>query len=110
MLKPFLLRRVKEDVEKKIPAKQEIVLYAPLSKKQRELQEHIIKRTIVSEMDELAKENGVTRVLRLEQLLLARHMGGSHSAFEHFVLQSRAQSALVPVVKLRLHGACGRKM
>ena len=37
LLKPFLLRRVKTDVEKFLPPKKEYVLYAPLSKCQKDL-------------------------------------------------------------------------
>lgn len=43
ILKPFLLRRVKADVENTMPKKREYVLYAPLSTEQRELYEHILK-------------------------------------------------------------------
>ncbi|KAF2722940.1 SWI/SNF chromatin remodeling complex component [Polychaeton citri CBS 116435] len=43
ILKPFLLRRVKADVETSLPKKREYVLYAPLSMTQRELYEEIIK-------------------------------------------------------------------
>ena len=64
VLKPFLLRRVKEDVEKAIPAKQEITLYAPLTETQRKLQDSIMQRTIVKDMDELAQSNGVKRAHR----------------------------------------------
>jgi len=41
ILKPFLLRRLKADVEN-LPPKKEYVLYAPLSVKQRELYDHVL--------------------------------------------------------------------
>lgn len=43
ILKPFLLRRVKADVEKSLPKKREYVLYAPLTQTQRELYHEILE-------------------------------------------------------------------
>lgn len=42
ILKPFLLRRVKADVENNMPKKREYVLYAPLTTEQRELYQEIL--------------------------------------------------------------------
>ena len=43
ILKPFLLRRVKADVEHSLPKKREYILYAPLSQIQRELYQAILE-------------------------------------------------------------------
>ncbi|KAI6819330.1 SWI/SNF chromatin remodeling complex component [Hortaea werneckii] len=43
ILKPFLLRRVKTDVETALPKKREYVLYAPLTQTQRELYQAILE-------------------------------------------------------------------
>ena len=43
ILKPFLLRRVKADVETALPKKREYVLYAPLTQTQRELYHEILE-------------------------------------------------------------------
>lgn len=43
ILKPFLLRRVKADVETALPRKREYVLYAPLTQTQRELYQAILE-------------------------------------------------------------------
>ena len=43
ILKPFLLRRVKTDVETALPKKREYVLYAPLTQSQRELYQEILE-------------------------------------------------------------------
>lgn len=43
ILKPFLLRRVKADVETSLPQKREYVLYAPLTQTQRELYQEILE-------------------------------------------------------------------
>jgi ATP-dependent DNA helicase len=45
ILKPFLLRRVKSDVEKMMPKKREYVLYAPMTQLQRELYQAILGGT-----------------------------------------------------------------
>jgi ATP-dependent DNA helicase len=42
ILKPFLLRRVKADVEKHLPKKREYILFAPLTPMQRELYQAIL--------------------------------------------------------------------
>ena len=46
ILKPFLLRRVKADVESNLPGKAEIILYADMSHTQRRLNEELLNRTI----------------------------------------------------------------
>merc|ERR1711871_1419398 len=47
ILQPFVLRRLKTDVEVDIPPKKEIVLYAPLTPKQSELYTSILDSTIM---------------------------------------------------------------
>lgn len=63
ILKPFLLRRIKSDVEASLPAKQEIVLYAPLTDLQKEIQSKIMQKTLISEVCDMAKQTG-SRVSR----------------------------------------------
>ncbi|KAH0835415.1 P-loop containing nucleoside triphosphate hydrolase protein [Lanmaoa asiatica] len=46
ILKPFLLRRLKADVEGLLPPKKEYVIYAPLSVKQRDLYDQIVEGRI----------------------------------------------------------------
>lgn len=43
ILRPFLLRRLKVDVERSLPPKKEYVLYAPLTERQRELYDAVVK-------------------------------------------------------------------
>lgn len=43
ILKPFLLRRVKADVETSLPKKREYILYAPLTGAQKDLYRHILE-------------------------------------------------------------------
>jgi ATP-dependent DNA helicase len=56
VLKPFLLRRVKTDVESLMPKKREYVLYAPLTPMQRELYQAILGGTSRSYLEEKAAE------------------------------------------------------
>ncbi|CAO3630681.1 unnamed protein product [Cunninghamella echinulata] len=46
ILKPFLLRRLKTDVEHSLPKKKEYLLYAPLTISQKQLYDAIIKRDV----------------------------------------------------------------
>lgn len=46
ILKPFLLRRLKVDVETGLPPKKEYVLYAPLTERQREIYDAIVSGSI----------------------------------------------------------------
>ncbi|KAG6824036.1 hypothetical protein H0H93_002651, partial [Arthromyces matolae] len=48
LLKPFLLRRLKADVEINLPPKKEYVLYAPLSVQQREAYDQILAGSLRS--------------------------------------------------------------
>jgi ATP-dependent DNA helicase len=56
VLKPFLLRRVKTDVETLLPKKREYVLYAPLTPMQRDLYQAILDGTSRSFLEEKAVE------------------------------------------------------
>ncbi len=46
ILKPFLLRRVKTDVETALPGKMEVILYAPMAPAQKKLNDQLLKRTL----------------------------------------------------------------
>jgi ATP-dependent DNA helicase len=46
ILRPFLLRRLKADVERSLPPKKEYVLYAPLSRRQHEVYDAIVKGSL----------------------------------------------------------------
>ena len=46
ILKPFLLRRVKSDVENSLPGKKELILYANMTKTQTDFNEELRKNTL----------------------------------------------------------------
>ncbi|KAK8995618.1 hypothetical protein V6N11_075884 [Hibiscus sabdariffa] len=52
ILRPFLLRRMKADVEQMLPRKKEIILYASLTDYQRNFQDHLLNRTLESYLKE----------------------------------------------------------
>eukprot|EP00048_Salpingoeca_helianthica_P011740 m.169531 g.169531 ORF g.169531 m.169531 type:complete len:792 (-) comp15271_c0_seq32:998-3373(-) len=71
VLKPFLLRRLKTDVELSIPPKKEVILYATLTAKQEQDYKAVLNRTI---LDEIAARN--THQLRADEAskaVLMRH-------------------------------------
>lgn len=43
---PFILRRLKADVQLNLPPKQELLVYAPLSKLQRQMYEATVNKSI----------------------------------------------------------------
>ncbi|KAK4710217.1 hypothetical protein R3W88_004730 [Solanum pinnatisectum] len=46
ILRPFLLRRLKVDVEQMLPRKKEIILYATMTEHQKKFQDHLINQTL----------------------------------------------------------------
>ncbi|XP_059640968.1 ATP-dependent DNA helicase DDM1-like [Cornus florida] len=46
ILRPFLLRRMKADVEQMLPRKKEIILYANLTEHQKNFQDHLVDKTL----------------------------------------------------------------
>uniref|UniRef100_A0A0E0M1S1 Chromatin-remodeling complex ATPase n=1 Tax=Oryza punctata TaxID=4537 RepID=A0A0E0M1S1_ORYPU len=45
ILRPFLLRRMKEDVEQMLPRKKEIIIYANMTDHQKQIQNHLVEQT-----------------------------------------------------------------
>ncbi|CAL4927035.1 unnamed protein product [Urochloa decumbens] len=45
ILRPFLLRRMKEDVEQMLPRKKEIIIYANMTELQKRIQDHLVQKT-----------------------------------------------------------------
>ncbi|KAL6521505.1 ATP-dependent DNA helicase ddm1 [Orobanche gracilis] len=52
ILRPFLLRRLKVDVEQMLPRKKEIILYATMTAHQKNFQDHLINRTLEGHLRE----------------------------------------------------------
>eukprot|EP00892_Ulva_mutabilis_P009570 jgi/Ulvmu1/6986/UM033_0044.1 len=79
ILKPFLLRRIKADVETGLPAKQEIVLYTPQTKLQGDIQQKLVDKTLITEVAEMAKKCGHrVDVGKLNNLLMQLRKNCNH--------------------------------
>ncbi|KAL4915083.1 SNF2 family N-terminal domain-containing protein [Aspergillus aurantiobrunneus] len=65
ILKPFLLRRVKTDVETALPKKREYILYAPLTNEQKDLYREILNGTGRQYLEEKATERLMAKSERL---------------------------------------------
>ncbi|EGX46483.1 hypothetical protein AOL_s00109g55 [Orbilia oligospora ATCC 24927] len=67
ILKPFLLRRMKTDVELSLPKKREYVLYAPLSQTQKELYRRILDKDteefLIGKLLEASGANAVAKAM-----------------------------------------------
>jgi ATP-dependent DNA helicase len=66
ILKPFLLRRLKADVEGLLPPKKEYVLYAPLSVGQRDLYDNILNGSLRNFLLGVSKETTVEEVPEID--------------------------------------------
>ncbi|KAE8147842.1 SNF2 family N-terminal domain-containing protein [Aspergillus avenaceus] len=65
ILKPFLLRRVKTDVEMSLPKKREYILYAPLTVEQKDLYREILSGTGRQYLESKARERLLAKNDRL---------------------------------------------
>ncbi|KAG1840030.1 SNF2 family N-terminal domain-containing protein [Suillus tomentosus] len=66
ILKPFLLRRLKADVEGLLPPKKEYVLYAPLSVGQRDLYDNILDGSLRDFLLGISKKAAVEKVAEVD--------------------------------------------
>lgn len=95
ILKPFLLRRIKTDVETALPKKREYILYAPLTPEQKDLYREIINGSARQYLEDKAAErietrNGNGSTLRAESL--KRKPGPSESVTPNKSLKSSRAS------------------
>ncbi|ESO92017.1 hypothetical protein LOTGIDRAFT_121549 [Lottia gigantea] len=56
ILRPFMLRRLKTDVDLLIPPKKEILVYAPMTAEQQEMYRYTVDKTILQKIEEKNKE------------------------------------------------------
>lgn len=59
ILRPFLLRRLKADVEQMLPRKKEIILYATLTEHQKGFQDHLVNKTLEGHLREKMGSGGM---------------------------------------------------
>ncbi|KNA17058.1 hypothetical protein SOVF_083550 [Spinacia oleracea] len=80
ILRPFLLRRMKADVEQSLPGKKEIILYATMTEHQKNFQDHLVNRTLENHLVENVSLGGVPRGLRgkLNNLMIQLRKNCNH--------------------------------
>ena len=79
ILKPFLLRRVKTDVETELPKKREYILYAPLTPPQKDLYREILEGNARKYLEQqvierMMEQNGLKK--SLSSISLKRKLNG----------------------------------
>lgn len=99
ILKPFLLRRVKTDVETALPKKREYILYAPLTSEQKELYLEVVHGTGREYLEGKAREriearNGSAKQSRSQSL--KRKSADSDSSTPNKSLKSSRGSSPAP--------------
>lgn len=76
ILKPFLLRRVKSDVETSLPGKMELVLYAKMTKKQIQINKQLRDKTLASSMKSV--KGGMPSTASLNNMLMQMRKNCNH--------------------------------
>ncbi|XP_066393207.1 ATP-dependent DNA helicase DDM1-like isoform X1 [Miscanthus floridulus] len=80
ILRPFLLRRMKEDVEQMLPRKKEIIIYANMTEHQKQIQRHLVEKTfdnyLNEESDIILKRPGIKA--RLHNLMIQLRKNCNH--------------------------------
>nr|AEI98633.1 hypothetical protein 111O18.20 [Coffea canephora] len=88
ILRPFLLRRLKSDVEQMLPRKKEIILYATMTDHQKNFTDHLLNKTLEDHLREKAA-SGRGMKGRLNNLMIQLRKNCNHpdlleSAFDDF--------------------------
>lgn len=68
ILTPFLLRRLKMDVELDLPPKREVIVYAPMAPRQRELYERAVDATTRKYARSLGREQSIAAFLQHDDI------------------------------------------
>ncbi len=96
ILKPFLLRRVKTDVESSLPKKREYILYAPLSSAQKELYREIkegnAREYLLNKALQTVTPNGVDTSKSTRSASLKRKAGSGSTTPNKSAKSSRAST------------------
>ncbi|KAL2052036.1 hypothetical protein ABVK25_007728 [Lepraria finkii] len=109
ILKPFLLRRVKTDVEQNLPKKREYILYAPLTPVQKELYRKIKDDDIRSYLEEKAVERIGERLedSRVSEMKGKKRKAGSGTSTPNKSAKSSRGSTPASSIRSR-HSGWGR--
>ncbi|XP_050226805.1 ATP-dependent DNA helicase DDM1 [Mercurialis annua] len=77
ILRPFLLRRLKADVELMLPRKKEIILYATLTEHQKNFQDHLINKTLEQYLQDKSN-TGRTVIRTLNNVMIQLRKNCNH--------------------------------
>ncbi|KAG0626380.1 hypothetical protein M758_2G121300 [Ceratodon purpureus] len=78
ILRPFLLRRLKTDVEKSLPKKKEIILYTPMTEKQKEYNDVLVTKTLNEYFAEKSDNPGAMLKARLNNVCMQLRKNCNH--------------------------------
>lgn len=96
ILRPFLLRRLKVDVERSLPPKKEYVLYAPLSQRQHEVYDAVVKGSLRGLLAG-ARPDGNTREREQEQI--AREIEEDEKVGRVGTRTRKSRASIAPMAK-----------
>ncbi|XP_062102383.1 ATP-dependent DNA helicase DDM1 [Humulus lupulus] len=77
ILRPFILRRMKTDVELMLPGKKEIILYATMTEFQKNFQDHLLNKTLERYLSE-ERQIGRTKHGKLNNLVIQLRKNCNH--------------------------------
>jgi hypothetical protein len=78
ILRPFLLRRLKKDVEKTLPLKKEIILYTPMTPQQKEFHDHLINKTLNEYFEDRSNYPGAQLKSKLNNVVIQLRKNCNH--------------------------------
>ena len=79
ILKPFLMRRLKAEVFLSLPMKKEIILYPTMSEHQKKINEQLLNKTLVDNLQKMAEENKSARsATKLRNILMQLRKNCNH--------------------------------
>ncbi|XP_028788424.1 ATP-dependent DNA helicase DDM1-like isoform X2 [Neltuma alba] len=105
ILRPFLLRRMKSDVEQMLPRKKEIIIYASMTEHQKNFQEHLINKTLEKYFREKSAVGRASKNLRNLVIQLRKncnHPDLLESAFDDSFLYPPVDEIVEQCGKFRL--------
>lgn len=87
ILRPFLLRRMKTDVEQMLPRKKEIILYATMTDHQKNFQDHLVNKTLEDYLIENASAGtrSILLVKSSNEFTLRKERNGTHALCIYFL-------------------------
>ncbi|XP_054825112.1 ATP-dependent DNA helicase DDM1 [Prosopis cineraria] len=105
ILRPFLLRRMKSDVEQMLPRKKEIIIYASMTEHQKNFQEHLINKTLEKYLREKSAVGRASKNIRNVVIQLRKncnHPDLLESAFDDSFLYPPVNEIVEQCGKFRL--------